>query len=410
MSYSTRLFLVCLAALAASTGHAQDAARPLTRGPKHHFFGYYDVTPWDKTDCYLLANEIDFIDRQPKPGEKLTVGMVDTKDGSFKALDATAAWCWQMGTRLQWLGSAPDREVVYNSVDGDRYVAIVRDVFTGKTRNLPRPIYALSADGTQAVTLDFDRLNRLRPGYGYCALPEKHKDEPAPKDAGIYWLDMKTGENKLIIPIRWAASNGPGKGFPDKRFEPGLHHWFNHLLFNPSGTRFLFLHRWQKKGQAGWWTRMYAAKPDGSDIKLIFDDGMVSHFDWKDDHTVLAWARTNEHGDRFYTVDIRTGDRAIVGDKILTRDGHCSYSPNRRWILNDTYPDAKRLQTLMLFDPFRDRRIDIGQFYLSPKIAGPFRCDLHPRWNRAGTQVCIDSAHEGDRQVYVLDVAKWTAK
>ncbi len=383
---------------------AQDApARAVTKGPKHHFFGYYDVTPWDKTDRYLLANEIDFIGRQPKPGEKLTVGMVDATTGAYAPLDSTAAWCWQMGTRLQWLGSAADREIVYNSIDRDGYIAVIRDIFTGKTRQLPRPIYALSADGKQAVTLDFDRLHRLRPGYGYCTLPERHADDPAPKDAGIYWMDMKTGDSKLIVPIAWAAANQP-----DKRFEPGAHHWFNHLLFNPSGTRFLFLHRWQKRTQPGWWTRMYSARPDGTDIQLLFDDGMVSHFDWKDDQTVLAWARTKEHGDRFYLLDCRTGDKPIVGDKVLTRDGHCSYSPNRRWILNDTYPDADRLQTLMLFDPFQGRRIDLGKYYLPPKIAGPWRCDLHPRWNRAGTQVCIDSAHEGDRQVYVVDVARHT--
>jgi hypothetical protein len=393
--------------LAASTqALAQDApARAVTQGPKHHFFGYYDVTPWDRTDRYLLANEIDFIDRQPKPGEKLTVGMVDTKDGRYIPLDTTSAWCWQMGTRLQWFGSAPDREIVYNSVDGDRYVAVVRDAFTGKTRQLPRPIYALSPNGQQAVTLDFDRLHRLRPGYGYCALAERHPNDPAPKDAGIYWMDMQSGRSKLVISLAWAAANQP-----DQRFEPGLHHWVNHLLFNPSGTRFLFLHRWQKRNQPGWWTRMYSARPDGTDIQLLFDDGMVSHFDWKDDHTVLAWARTKEHGDRFYLLDCRTGDKQTVGDKLLTRDGHCSYSPNRRWILNDTYPDDKRLQTLMLFDPFKSERIDLGKFYLSPKLAGPYRCDLHPRWNRAGTQVCIDSAHEGNRQVYVVDVSRHTKR
>jgi hypothetical protein len=33
------------------------------------------------------------------------------------------------------------------------------------------------------------------------------------------------------------------------------------------------------------------------------------------------------------------------------------------------------------------------------------RCDLHPRWGRDGRAVCIDSAHEGARQMYVLDVS-----
>lgn len=378
--------------------------RAVTQGPKHHFVGYYDITPFDKTGRYLAVNEIDFVGRQPKEGEALSVGIVDLQSGKFKALDKTLAWCWQMGTRLQWLPTAPEREVIYNAVEKDRYVAIVRDVFTGKTRTLPCPIYALSADGAQAVTLDFDRLHRLRPGYGYLALPEKHADDPAPKSMGIYWMDLKTGANKLIVPIHWAAHNQP-----DERFDPKAHHWFNHLLFNPSGTRFIFLHRWQKAG-GSWWTRMYTAKPDGSDRKLVFDDGMVSHFDWRDDDHILAWARTKDQGDRFYLINIRTGERRVVGNAVLTRDGHCSYSPDRKWILNDTYPDAKRLQWLMLFNPLTEKRVELGQFFLPKELSGPWRCDLHPRWNRDGTLVCIDSAHEGTRQVYVVDVAAITRK
>lgn len=380
------------------------AAVAVTQGPKHHFVGYYDITPWDKSGRYLVCNEIGFTDRQPKPGEPLTVGMVDLETKKYIALDTTTAWCWQMGTRLQWLGSAPDREVVYNSVKDGAYVATIRDVHTGKTRTLPRPIYALSPDGSQAVTLEFARLHRLRPGYGYCALPEKGADDPAPQDMGIYHMDLKTGASKLIIPYAWAAAN-----LPDERFKPGKQHWYNHLLFSPSGKRFLFLHRWQKDG-GGWWTRMYVANADGSKRKLVFDDGMISHFDWQDDDHVLAWARTKEQGDRFYLANLRTGERTIVGDKVLVKDGHCSYSPNRRWILNDTYPDKDRLQWLMLYDPFAKKRIELGQFRLDPKITGPYRCDLHPRWNRDVTKVCIDSAHEGHRQVYVVDVAKWTGK
>ena len=52
-------------------------AKAVTSGPKHHFFGYYDKCPWDKTGRYMLAMEIDFCDRQPKPGEELTLGFVD---------------------------------------------------------------------------------------------------------------------------------------------------------------------------------------------------------------------------------------------------------------------------------------------------------------------------------------------
>ena len=93
----------------------------------------------------------------------------------------------------------------------------------------------------------------------------------------------------------------------------------------------------------------------------MLDDGMTSHFDWRDDRTLLAWARTKT-GDRFYLVDVDGGAPAVVGDGVLTQDGHCSYSPDRRWVLNDTYPDKDRLQWLMLFDPKTGRRRNLGTF------------------------------------------------
>lgn len=385
--------------LAGATTPAPVEARAVTRGPQHHFFGYYDKCPWGADGRHLLAMGVDFCDRQPRPGELLTIGMVDLRDGDrYVELDRTPAWCWQQGTMLQWLGSAPDREVVYNSVEDDAYVAIVRDVTSGRTRTLPLPVYALSADGRQAVSLPFDRLNRLRPGYGYCALPERYADDPAPPEAGIRRIDMTTGEHSLIVPIAELAAFRP-----DARFR-GAQHWVNHLQFNPSGTRLILLHRWQRPDESNRTTRLFTVKPDGTDLRLHADDGMTSHFDWRDDRTILAWARVKGRGDRFYLFDVDGGEPEVVGEGILTKDGHCSYSPDRRWILNDTYPDAERNQHLMLYRPSDRTRVDLNKFYLPPKLTGPFRCDLHPRWNRDGTQVCIDSGHAATRQVYVLDV------
>jgi hypothetical protein len=376
-------------------------ARAVTKGPKHHFFGYYDKTPWDKTGRYLLANEIGFVDRQPEAADELTVGMVDLKDGDkFVPLGKTVAWCWQQGTMLQWLGSAPDREVIFNTLTDKEPSATVLDVLSGKTRTLPRPIYALSTDGTQAVSLDFARLHRLRPGYGYASYTERFADEPAPEKLGVWHMDTKSGKNELVINLKQLAAFKP-----DDRFK-GAHHWVNHLLFNPGGTRFTFLHRWKAPDAKTWQTRMLTAKPDGSDLRIAFDDGMVSHFDWKDDSTILAWARTAKGGNHFYTVDVLSGETTVVGADVLPQDGHCSYSPDRKWVLNDTYPDKERMQTLMLYKLANGRRYDLNRFHSPKQFTGPVRCDLHPRWNRDGTQVCFDGCHEPTRQVYVVDVSE----
>jgi hypothetical protein len=387
-------------------------ARAVTKGPNHHWFGYYDKTPWDSTGRYLLAMEADFCDRQPRPEDIIRLGMVDLKSGyewrgfsvrnpdnEWRGFDTTRTWCWQQGCMLQWLGSAPDREVVYNVHDNGEAVAVVRDVHTSKFRLLPRPIYAISADGKQAVTLDFARLHRLRPGYGYAFCKEQFADNPAPEKLGVWWMDMASGKNELVVTLKQLAANKP-----DGRFR-GAHHWVNHLLFNPGGTRFVFLHRW-RVGVKPWFTRVYTAKPDGTDLRLHLDTGMASHFDWRDDHTLLFWARTPTAGNKFCLIDTRTDEVTVVGDGVLTQDGHCSYSPDRKWVLNDTYPDRDRMQWLMLYNPRTGRRYDLNKFHSPKQFTGPWRCDLHPRWNRDGTQVCIDGCHGPQRQVYVLDVSE----
>jgi hypothetical protein len=178
-------------------------ARAVTKGPKHHWFGYYDKCPWDSSGRYLLAMENDFADRQPKAGEKITLGMVDLKDkDKYIPLATTAAWSWQQGTMLQWLGSAPDSEIIFNSmVEQNAPVAVIHNVHTGKERTLPRPIYALSNDGKKAVTLDFARLHRLRPGYGYPSYKENYADAPAPAHLGIWSFDLKQMNPELIVTL-----------------------------------------------------------------------------------------------------------------------------------------------------------------------------------------------------------------
>jgi len=47
----------------------------------------------------------------------------------------------------------------------------------------------------------------------------------------------------------------------------------------------------------------------------------------------------------------------------------------------------------------------MGKFFSIPKLTGEkIRCDLHPRWSRDGKAVCIDSAHKGSRQMYVIEL------
>lgn len=383
--------------------HRPCPVRAVTCGPHAHFFGYYDKPPWDAAGRYMLALEARAVDRMPLPGETATVGLVDLRDGNrFEPLAQTTAWNWQQGCMLQWLPPACDRQIIYNDAVDGQHVAVILDIHTGARRILPRPIYNLTRDGRHAVSKSLARLAHTRPVVGYAGVVDPHADELAPAGDGIWAMDLQTGQSRLIVSLAQVAAFRPVESMA------GVKHRFEHLVAAPDGRRLFFMHRWpmQTTARRNYWDRLFTVGLDGSDMHLLADDGMVSHFDWRDGRHILAWARHKDRGDHFYLFEDRTPNVQIVGEDVLTSDGHCSYSPDRRWILGDSYPDADLHKSLWVYEIAANRRIDIGRFATPPALRhGDIRCDLHPRWNRDGTQVCTDSAHEGPRQMYVVDIS-----
>ena len=189
-----------------------------------------------------------------------------------------------------------------------------------------------------------------------------------------------------------------------EHFEAGIAD-FNHLLFNPDGSRFIFLHRW-RFGDGGFHTRMLTAAPDGSDVHVVDDYGHTSHFIWRDPEHILAWAYHPSHENRFYLYRDGTCDVEVVGEDAMTANGHCSYLPDTDWILNDSYPGkGQRVQQLYLYHVPTDRKVPLGNFPSPPEYTGEWRCDLHPRFSPDGRSVVIDSAHgENGRQMYRIDI------
>ena len=377
------------------------SVRPLTRGQRFHWFGYYDKLQFDPTSRYVLGMEVSFEHRLPEPSEPVKIGMVDAADGDrWMELGESYAWCWQQGCMLQWLPGS-DREVVWNDRDRDRFICRILDTKSGQIRTLPPPIYALSPDGGTGIGCNFSRLWDVRPGYGYPGLTDPDRDNPTPDKSGVYSLDLKTGEEKLLVSV--AEVLKLGQPFPDWG---RAKHYFIHLLFNPDGQRFIFLHRWRTpERHAG--TRMFTAAVDGSDIRLVDANGLTSHFIWRDERSILAFSDQPSHGKRFYLfVDQAEKTPQPVGPDVMLSDGHCTYLPGNKWILNDSYPDRQRNQNPFLYEVATNRRIPLGHFRSPPEYTGEWRCDTHPRFSPDGKKVVLDSPHGGNgRQMYLIDVA-----
>ena len=410
-SYTRRGFLASTAGTAAawwmasrcpaanSPIEASPPVRQLTRGPKFHWFAYYDKLQFDPTGRYVLCNEVDFEHRSPRPDDVIKVGMIDLEDGDrWIELGESRAWCWQQGCMLQWRpGSAT--EVLWNDRQGDQYVCRILDVKTRQRRTIPHPIYALSPSGRWAVATDFRRLGDTRPGYGYNGIPDPNADVPAPNDSGVWRIDLETGRQDMIVSL----ADMPKVPYPHGDITQAKH-WFNHLLINPNGTRVEFLNRWKAPGAKGHATRMLTVAPDGSDLRIVDQNGVTSHFIWRDPQHILAWSKYAEPGG-FFLFEDKTGGK--VEPVLMTRDGHCTYLPGNGWVLCDTYPTGKadRNQNVYLYHVATQQQIFLGHFRSPPEYTGEWRCDTHPRFSPNGTYATIDSPHTGQgRQLHLIDL------
>ncbi len=396
-----RQFTASLAALPVLASDKLPPVRRITRGPGFHWFGYYDKLQFDPGGRYVLGNQVDFEHRSPRAGDVIKVGMVDTGDGDrWIELGESRAWNWQQGCMLQWLPGSKT-EVIWNDRQGDRFVSHVLDVRTRRKRTLPAPVYAVSPDGRWSVAPDFRRLNDTRPGYGYAGLADPNKDALAPEDAGIWRMDLKSGRLQLVLSLAAALKT------PNPHGDwTGAKHWFNHLLYNTDGSRFIFLHRWRgAKEGTGFATRMFTASAEGKDLYVLDPYGKTSHFIWRDPQHVLAWAWHPSQGNKFYLYRDKTEKVEAVGPDVMTQNGHCTYLPGNRWILNDTYPDKERNQHVYLYEVATGRRVPLGSFHSPKEYTGEWRCDTHPRFSPDGREVCIDSPHEGGRQMYLIDIS-----
>src|SRR6187402_1352162 len=76
--------------------------RAITRGPRHHWFGYYDKFQFDVSNRFVLGLEANFEHRMPRPDDVIGIGMVDLQDvDRWTPLGESRAWNWQQGCMLQ---------------------------------------------------------------------------------------------------------------------------------------------------------------------------------------------------------------------------------------------------------------------------------------------------------------------
>ncbi|HPD16410.1 MAG TPA: hypothetical protein PLE19_15765 [Planctomycetota bacterium] len=349
-------------------------------------FFFYQCLQFDPTDRYVLGMRVYIQNREVRPTDRADIGLIDLQDGcKWTKIGETTAWNWQQGARAQWRPAS--NEVVWNDRADDKshYVCRVYDYKTGARRVLPRPIYALSPDGTTALTHDFERMKHG--GTDYVGIADKYAAQFAPAGTGIWKMDMASGESQLLLSLARMAEIA----YPTERPAAGCLYFFREG-WNPSGTRFMAFVKEPKSGL----DKAFTMTPAGADIRFFYN--APSHHCWRDDAHVLEGRNYQLYAD----------DGTGKPEKRLCdapHNGHVSDlpAPGGPWLLSDTYVIGG-CQYLFLFHVPSKLYVPLAKLR-STAQGGIHRVDLHPRSSRNGRLVCIDATHEGrGRQMYLLDI------
>jgi len=367
------------------------------------FFGYHDKTPFNKSNNKVLAMSVDCDDTDTlSEGRKLhigyfTIGEEGELNKTYKKIAETQTWCWQQGCMLQWNPAKPDREIIYNSFVNKRYGSIKYDVVDKKILSeYPEPIYSLSPVEEKAVTLNMSRLGRLRPGYGYNQISDDTEGISAPESDGLFIFDLQTEQKTLAVSIKELEKEVKSDALAE--------HYVNHATFSNKGTKVAFFHLWSLPGDKNRNLRFLFYDLSTNKVKMIEDDRTVSHYCWRNDDELLATTR-DSNGNWYYSLYNLVKNSRTDLPVPLKVDGHPMFHPtDKDVIVTDTYPDKRNDQHLCIVNIKTGDIKELGAFHSPFRYKGQVRCDLHPRWDRNGDYVVVDTTNSGSRKMNIVEV------
>lgn len=354
------------------------------------FFGYYNISPENQNGdiLYLKVNNEIIRGSLFEPASI----MLKHADGHRVKLALTKSWNWQQGCMLQWFPGKADH-ILFNDYDteNDKYITKVIDIEGNILKTFDKPVNNVSKTGQFALSLNYDRLAKMRPDYGY--FNRGNIDLPTDSEDGIWYIDLNSSEIKLIISLdklknlAWSSTM------------EGALHKVNHIDINPPGTRIMFLHRW--KGPNGRFMRLITADPNGSELFILNGDIMTSHCCWLNDEEILSYCEFNGVRGYFKFSD-KSENAQLLSTQMPKIDGHPSISKITHKILTDTYPAKDRFSKLFLYDIRNDLLEKMGNFYQPFKYNKEMRIDLHPKWSNFSNSIYFESGHKNKRQFFKL--------
>jgi hypothetical protein len=380
----------------------------------------------------VLLHRVDPNIRElPRPDHIAEIVLWSPHNNVVEVIGETTTWNFQQGARAMWV-PGKGNTVLFNRRVGDAPGAEIIDLDTGERRIVPHAIGDIAPDGSYAYAPNYARLGKLWAAYGYSGFEDATVNEPLPANDGLWRIDMGTGARELAFSIRELADASGGA------IAEGVKAFVTHVSFNPEGTRIVFMLRFFSKDYA-LYSLIYSAHADGTGLTFLAQE-KISHFDWVAEDKIVIWMRKAAKGlaaarksgllaspfvrplvnmarkfkgklkgkilnESYFLLSTDGGNPTPFMRGVLPADGHPMISDDRKWMIVDEYPHSNGDTPLMLVNVALEKRAHLATFrHNVGSDNSDLKCDLHPRWDRSGTQVGVDASEDGRRQFTIVDV------
>lgn len=382
----------------------------ITFGPKHHFFGYIgqsQTIPWNKDERYIVALQTDFHDHMPKPVEEAEIVLIDTKQGNLiSQIDRTLAWNFQQGTMFYWNPDSPLTQLFFNDRNPQtgKVFTVLYDVKKQKRirefrfSDTPVGNSGVAQKGGCFLGLNYGRLARLRPVTGYPEAYDWTTGDNAPRNDGIFKVNVKTGQINLLVSFnRLADLLRPHKPDIDK-----IPLFVNHTLWNRDDDRIYFYVRGNFSASDERIDIPCSIKPDGTALTQ-HDLYIGGHPEWAEGSLIIG---SNGKSQVIYDIDKKEIVGLLGTPKIFPKPGgDSSLSPDGNWFVNGFSLKGKNYY--VVFRRSDGAYINTPGFSRGEYVSGDLRIDPSPRWNRANNAILVPGiAKDNTRQLYIIYIRK----
>ena len=422
-----------------------------TTGKEAEWFGYYNYDTLNHDHTKMLCNRAKSESSKITPLDRIEIGYYDLSDGSWHKIGDTDSWNWQQGAMAQWLpNNRNENKVIFNCSREGHLISRIVDIETGKTKDINWSIYGLTPDGKKSITLDFERSYWCR-AYHYQSVANVEKDGRVVEGDGIFEINLENNTRRLLIDIKDIISLEPDKDFNEMK------HWVEHIMINPTGTRFCFLHRYSPVDNVlHYKTRVCVANIDGTKLQVIqgWNTYMWSHFGWQgaDNFAIYTYKRPSFYKKFDAATLSKEQKKKKVSFKALVRkiaifiknvtphkllikmlpqntyyqhyeigsdgkyklesewiqpcldvDGHPSFTSDGKYMLTDSYPDYQNNRRFVVFNTENKKSLIIAKMPEN-KLPKNAACDLHPKLSRDNQYIVFDTTSFAKHSMIMFNI------